>query len=233
MPLDEDDKKVVQDLIKAAFTGEDFTKAVSGTVEATVGKAIKGLKLDEQIGAALTKALEAHKPKEQEPESPKEGGAGKPDPAALRLQSELEQVKKQLKDEADARKAAEEARKTERLHTAVRDALAKAGVPADRMKHALALLQAEGRLAYGEGDVPGLKFVRPWGEEILPAEKAAAEWVQSDDGKVYLPAKGTQGTGEGAHERPTAAPRTKDGATDWNALKSRIAPAALQDALDR
>lgn len=231
MPLDEDDKKVVQDLIKAAFTGEDFTKAVSGTVETTVGKAIKGLKLDEQIGTALTKALEARKPKEQEPEPPKEGG--KVDPATLKLQSELEKVQKQLQQEAEARQAAEEARKTERLHTAVRDALAKAGVPADRMKHALALLQAEGRLAYGEGDVPGLKFVRPWGEEILPAEKAAAEWVQSDDGKVYLPAKGTQGTGEGAHERPTAAPRTKDGATDWNALKGRIAPAALQDALDR
>src|SRR5690606_23105594 len=54
MALDDDDKKVVQDLIADAFKGDDLKRLITGQVTG----ALKGLKLDEQIGQAIGKALD-------------------------------------------------------------------------------------------------------------------------------------------------------------------------------
>lgn len=229
MALDDDDKKVVQDLIADAFKGDDLKKLITGQVTG----ALKSLKLDEQIGQAIGKALDERTPKEEPP--PKEGDPGKGgDEKTAKLERQLEALNQRLASEQEARKAAEEARKAERLETSVRDALIKQGVPADRVRHAIALLKVEGRLGFTEDDRPALKIKGEYGsEEFVAAEEAAAAWVQTDDGKLYLPPRGSQGTGDGAGSRPSKLPRAKDGTADWSALRHKVVEGVLRsDALD-
>lgn len=235
MPLEEADKKFIAELITSSL-GE-FAKgdAFKGAINGTVAGAIKGLKLDEK----LAERDEKLKALEEAGNASGDGGGNKADkgsqgksgdadsPELRRLNAKLEEQAKQIENEKRARLESEEARKTERLRGATRDALAKAGVSAERIRHAMALLQTDGRIALDDNGTPVMKFAREWGEESIPLDKGLAEWVKTDDGKVYLPATGTQGTGGGAGgtggQSGSTVPRTKDGALDMGAIGERLA----------
>jgi len=124
-------------------------------------------------------------------------GKDKVDPAVAQLQAQLAALTAKNAENEAAVKAANDAARTNALHGAARDALVKAGIPADRVAFAMSHLKEQGVLAY-EGDVPGWKGVDPKTNVpgVLPMESAAVAWTQAD-GKLFLPPVGTQGSGDG------------------------------------
>jgi hypothetical protein len=59
------------------------------------------------------------------------------------------------------------------------------------------VLQSSGRVKLDDKGAPTFVFQRNGYEESLPIADGAKEWVGTDDGKLYMPPVGTQGTGGG------------------------------------
>lgn len=184
MALDDADKKVISDLIVAALKPE--------TIGAAVKAHLDGLKLDEVVAAKVKDATKDLVKPEASDKADKDAdkGKGKDDPRVAALEAKFEQ-------ERAAREASEKARARDQLETAAREALVKSGVPADRVKHALAVLKTEGTLDFGADGKGGWKGKDRYGvDALLTPEEGAAAWVKSDDGKHFLPPVQTRGSGE-------------------------------------
>jgi hypothetical protein len=204
MPLDEADKKWVQEmfggLIKEATKDLPTNETVKKVVDQTVAKGITDLKIDEKIAAA--------KPKDEPKDDPKsDKGKGKKsddvDPAVARLQEQLEQLERKNR-EADERAKSERAlREEQEAIGALRDALSANGVPADRQGIAIAKLYHADKLV--KRDAEGKLFVpvpRKAGyTDNLDLASYVKEYLATDEGKTFLPPKGSNGTGDGAGTR--------------------------------
>ena len=179
MPLDEADKNAIKEMIGAAFKPE--------TIGAAVKSHIDGLKLGETIAAEVAKLA----PKKDDENADAGKGKGKDDPAAARLAA----LEKALTDEKAARAAAEEKGKVDRLHNAAREALTTAGIPADRVRAAMAVLKEDGVLTFDAEGNPGWKGKDQFGSDaVLPLADAAAKWA-SKEGAIFAPPSGVNGTG--------------------------------------
>lgn len=220
MSFDDAQKKELAALIAEQLKASLTAEVLGPVVGAALAPALKPV-TDAQaaLAAELTKVKEtAAKP----PENP-----GKPaDPAKPgaqldeRTRTEIEALKQQIaqqqaqtEQERKARLESEKARKTEVLHTRVRDLLGKAGVPSDRMHLAMPVLrelgafQEDGDGFVWKGTVNGVTGVHS-------LEAGISEWMKGD-GTSFLPPKPVAGTGDKA---PMSAPTTKDGKVDWSAL---------------
>ncbi len=199
MALDPDDLVAIKNLL-AEQAGE-WDKALPGLVSKQVTAALGDV--DARIAAALPKA------------DPK-GKKAKGDDVDLgdSVADEVAKLRKMVEAREKALAEAEAQAKQERLQGAARDALAKAGVPADRLPVAMAFLRD--RLAY-DGEAIGMKAMDRFGTETVQGfDEAIPAFLKTTEGKLFLPASGSQGTGTGAG-RP--APRTTEGKTDWSQLK--------------
>lgn len=194
MALDEADKKLIADLIAGALSPESLAKAVAPVVEAHTKAALKGAVTAEGLQKQLDEALAKLKPTEGDDKPADKGG--KADPAVAALEKKLAAMEAASKVK-DAELAAQVQRaRTERLHASTRDALAKAGIPADRLGLALASIKDAGVLDY-DGDRPGWRGKSALGlDEVLAMEDGAAAWVKGE-GKLFLPPSGASGTGDG------------------------------------
>lgn len=116
----------------------------------------------------------------------------------LELQKQLAAITKA--NEENARKAAEAdaARRADALHSTAKEALAKAGIPADRIHLALPVLKEAGVLTY-DGERPGWKGIDPKTNTpaVLDMLDGVKGWIEGD-GKHFLPPKDLGGTGDGA-----------------------------------
>lgn len=212
MPLDDADKKIIADLIGAAFKPE--------TIGAAVKSHIDGLKLGETIAAEVAKLA----PKKDDDADKKDGGKDgkKDDPAAARLAA----VEKKLAETEAARLAEVEKGKIDRLHNAAREAIASAGIPADRVRAAMAVLKEDGVLTFDAEGNPGWKGKDQFGSDaVLPLADAAKKWA-SAEGKLFMPPSGVNGTG-GNGGRDT---RTGTGTVSMNSLSAALGNAALRAA---
>jgi len=222
MPLDDADKKAIGEMISAALQSDATSTLVAGQV----GEALKGLKLDEKVTKAVADAVAAASNSAEEEGDDKDKKKSKADSA---LERRLAKVQEDLDNERTAREQAEAARKTDALHNAARAELAKAGVPAERIPHAMAYLQVQGLLDFAEGDAPGFKGKDRYGSEtVLPMSEGVSAWAKTDDGKAYLPPSGAQGDGQGnggagSGRRDASAPRNEDGSLNTGALANRLA----------
>lgn len=123
-------------------------------------------------------------------------GGDDDDPRIKQLMHNQRQMQAKLEEETAKRKqiADEALRKEER--SALRHELAKVGVADGLLTAAESLLFTEkGSIARDEDNAIGMKMKRDWGEEVVPLEKAIAEWAKSDEGKAFMPAKPIGGTG--------------------------------------
>lgn len=241
MPLDDKDLEQIAKLIAAAQT--KAAEEADKRLEATIGKAIKA------AGVETTKQLEALKaetekrfgeiPKPADPPDPKAGdkpGDIENSPAFKKLQAEVEASKKQAAEQAKRAEQAEAKRSAELLTNATRDALIASGADPKRVHLALPVLQASGRIKLDDKGAPVMVFQRNGYEEALPVGDGAKEWLGTDDGKVFVPPSGKQGTGDGVQRggasQSGSAPRNKDGSLDWSQLAGRINLAPLEGASD-
>jgi len=227
MPLDDADKKYITDAIGEALKGDAVTNLVAGQV----GEALQGLKLEEKVTAAVTTAVEAIKPKPDENDG-KGGGSGGDDAESeteKRLKKLLAESEQQVRAEREAREAEANARKQDALRTAARDALGQAGVPSDRIPHAMAYLGSLDLLTLGDDDAPGFKGKDKFGSDaVLPLADGIAAWMKTDAAKMYLPPSGAQGDGDGnggtggSGHRDASVPRREDGSVNTDALAARL-----------
>lgn len=196
MALDEADKKYIADLLKGLLTGDDLKNVVGEAAKAHVTAAVKPLqdRLDATEKTVKDSAEKAGKPADEG--KGKDAKAKDADPETAK---ELAALRASLENERKAREEAENRSKAEARDAAAREALAKAGVPADRLPHAMAFLGTQGVIATDKDGKPGWKGKDRFGvDTLLPLEDGAKAWASTPDGKLYLPPSGAQGTGTGA-----------------------------------
>lgn len=193
MALDEADVKRIGELIKEAIKPEIIGQVVKAHLD--------GLKLDEKIKEAVATGTKDLREKvdaadkgdkgDKDKDKSKSGEKGADDDRLAAMQRQIDERDRKLA-EAESRQAAEA------LDAAARDALIKAGVPAERVPHALPFLKTAGVLVSKDGK-PGWKGKDRFGvDATLSLDEGAAAWAQTPDGKLYLPPSGVNGTGEKA-----------------------------------
>jgi hypothetical protein len=188
MPLDQADLDKITALIKGSLTAEALSPIIGEALKPALAKV-------EQDNAKLRAELEAAKAKpadEKKAEDGKkpEGGAAAPDPATA---AELAALKQRLEATEKARADEAAARKVDAVHVAAREALQKAGVPADRVAIARAFLKDQGLIDVEKGGWKGKD--RLGIDAVLGLDEGAAAWLKSDAGKLFLPPSPAQGTG--------------------------------------
>ena len=224
MPLDDNDKKAIAEMFKAALAGDDVKAMIGGVFEDRF-KAAKLDKFDERV-----KALVAESTKDLGKSADDKAGEGKAAQdrgADGKFRSEearrLADLEKQLADEKAAREAEKSKAETARLVQATERELLAAGIPADRVELALAHLHhANGRLKATDGGEPGLVFKRQGYDEVLPLKTGVAEWMKSDQAKALIPPAPVTGTG-GIHGNPASGFRGPDGKLDLGSLQEKLA----------
>lgn len=215
MPVDADTQKAIDDGIKAGIASiaamlapENLAKAITPILDAQNKAAGVLTKADlEKRDADAKKAAEDKAKADADAAATKAGEdakKGKKDeapavpPEVLELQKQLAAITKA--NEENVRKAAEAdaARRSDALHSAAKEALAKAGIPADRIHLALPVLKESGVLTY-DGERPGWKGTDPKTNTpaVLEMLDGAKSWI-TGDGKHFLPPADIGGTGEGA-----------------------------------
>src|SRR5690606_6786839 len=145
---DDDDKAFIKELLKEhnAELEKKFVTADAATkiVEQGVTRGLDGLKVDEKINAAVEKVRPAAGAGDATDKSKNKGGEGSSianDPEFLRMKEEFEKVQRQAREAEEARQAAERRQREQAMEAAAKDALARAGIPAERHAHALAYLR--------------------------------------------------------------------------------------------
>jgi hypothetical protein len=215
LPVDAETQKAIDDGIKAGIASiaamlapENLAKAITPILDAQ-NKAAGVLtkadleKRDADAKAAADAKAKADADAAKAAEDAKKGeGKGK-DPAplppeVLALQKQLEELTKTNAENARKAAEADAARKSDALHSATKEALAKAGIPADRIHLALPALKEAGVLVY-DGERPGWKGTDPKTNTpaVLDMLDGVKGWIEGD-GKHFLPPKDLGGTGDGA-----------------------------------
>jgi hypothetical protein len=218
MPFDDAQKAeiaaILQESLKSslpALLTEGLKPTIAGLEKSITDKVTAATK-----GFKTAKDTDTDTDTDTDDDEPAGKGKGKGKGADPKILAKVAQLEKQVEDEKKAREAAETKSREERVLNSARAALRKAGVPEERVKAAIAVLHnAEGRLRLDDSDRPGLHFQRNGYDEVVEIEKGLDEWLKTDDGKVFLPPRGTEGTGEGTSNGPKVAAR-KDGKLDWN-----------------
>lgn len=195
----------VNELVNRAITSR--TKSLEAKFEKGLSELTNGFgaKFDE-----FAKMFEASKPK---PPEPKPDDKGKQQPSikdAPEYQELLKQVDVLKRSQDAAQKAAEAERREKRdmsLRQKLAKALADAGVnDASRADLAVGILiDAKKHVRYMADDSDDIVFQDAEGETDLTG--GIKRWVKSDAGKVFLPPRGTNGSGDrGGGSAPGARP---------------------------
>lgn len=133
----------------------------------------------------------------------------------------LAALEKKLAEQVARAEAAENARRVSERNTAIRAALAKHGIPADRVDLAFrAVTHPDDPLIVDIEGGWGRKFTDKYGSEVVQTiDEAVSSWAETDAGKAFKPAPPATGTGS---QPPAQAPRGKDGGVDWSAIANKL-----------
>lgn len=208
-----------QNKAAGVVTAAELAKREADAKKAAEDKAAED-KAKADADAAAAKAAEDAKKK------------GKEEPAAaspelLELQKQFAALTKA--NEENARRAAEAdaARKADALHSTAKEALAKVGIPVDRIHLALPVLKEAGVLTY-DGERPGWKGIdlKTNTPAVLDMLDGVKGWIEGD-GKHFLPPKDLGGTGDGAgngggSNRVATSLRDSSGKLDTDAALRRV-----------
>lgn len=212
-------------------TSEMINKALTNRnkqVEAKVEKAIA--ELQKSFEEKLTALLEANK-KAPEPtvddKKSKESANAAPkveeNPVVKELQAKLATVQKQLETTEREKRAERDRARDKDLRQKLSDELVKSGVDPTRVRHAVGLLaDADKRVRYVD-DTDEVVFLDEDGEP-LDLKSGVKNWAKTEDAKIYMPARGTTGSGD----RSSTKQKSQSGTNPLDALGS-----ALVDAFNR
>jgi len=244
MPLNDEDKAAIGELIKSSLTAfgtkldEKFVTADAATkmVEQGTAKALEGLDLDSKLNGLVEKLKPAGGGDGGSKGGKGDaGGDGKPDPEVAKLQERLEQMERQNREAQDQAAAAEKRAREQSLDNAMRSHLAAAGIPADKHDLAIPVLRTEDGKPVVDLNDNGQPIYRQQKKGYVD-EMAMADglkgWASTEAGKTYIPATGANGTGDGTGGRQPqgggSVPRTESGQVDWGSFSGRMNTAALR-----
>lgn len=189
MALSEEDKKEIATLIAAQMV--ESMKATENKTTEIVKTALAGLKIDEKIEAV--KAAQQQKPVETTQQPDPSGKAA--DPEIAKLKAQLDDLNRKAAESSRRAEESEAARRNEALVNAVRDALASAGADSKRLGVAINHLRATGLVALNDKGEPCFKEKKSWGDEMVSVSDGAKNWLNTEEGKIFVPPVNTQGTG--------------------------------------
>lgn len=170
---------VTKDELNQMLNG--FRKSSKTDLESVVQKSIQ---------AALAGLAQ---PKEEV--EPTTTSRGKPDP-------EKEELKKQVKMLLERQSQADAEAARLRVHTALRDTFTKHGVDPRHVEHAIAFAQHSNLVKTDEDGQITMRV----NQIDMPLTDAVQHWVKTDDAKLYLAPRGTQGSGQRGPVRPETQP---------------------------
>lgn len=156
------------------------------------------IKIDKAFGDIATKLDEkfaSFKPAEPDPSSQKPPTES---PEFKAVQRQLTDLQKQLEKERQDKQAADARARAQSLRQRLQDGLSAGGISGKQLQYALGVLvDSEKRVRFDE-DGERVLFKGDDGEE-LPLNDGLAAWLKGDDAKMFLPPRGTTGSGH----RPT------------------------------
>lgn len=184
---------------------EEFNRRVNAAVSSHASRIRNTLQKDFE---ALFKPMQEAVSKLQASLSAPPDKAEKKEPGldieSAKLQDRIREMEDRWK-QAEAARAEEQARhaRLEERSTLV-EALRKQGVDDTRIKPAVAvLISEEQRITRDEEGRIVMKVHNPkYGEELLPIEKGVSAWLSGDDGKLFLPPRGANGSGKTHGNKP-------------------------------
>jgi len=237
MPLDDDDKKLIGDLIKSGLTdfGAELDKkfVTADSVADVVKTGLGELNLTEQITNAVSEATKDLKA----PPKKKEGGDGEVNPEVAKMEERVAEMERKSREADQAREQAEARMKENRLNGSINEALATAGVGPTHQAQARAYLRTlktdkgEPVLGFDDSGQPVYRLQKQGYVDKKSMADGLKAWVETDAGKLYLPPTNTSGTGEGGGKRQPhktgATPRKSDGSADWGTIGQGLSTASL------
>jgi len=201
MALDKADLESIAAMVSAALAPEKLAPILQPILEAhgaaVLAKVPKGV--DQKT---LDEALAKIKPAADLDPKPKGDKAGD-SPEIVAMRAELAATNARLEATEKARQETAQNAARERARNEVKAALGKAGVPANALGDALAVVEATGALVL-DGDKPGWKMpnkFNPSLEEVQPFEAGAAAWASTPGGKRFQSPVDVRGTGDGSNPR--------------------------------
>lgn len=217
MPFNDDDKKEIAEIVKASL-GDGLNETINKAITA------RNKDVEKKLDKALAEAFTAFAPKLDEIVTAKleegkkaggEGGGEQKDPKAILDHPEFKGLQKQLADlkkESEAAKAETAAERAKVRDATLRqklgEGLGSIGI-ADNFRVSKAigdLVDSSKRVRWAdEGD--GIVFRDSDGSEVDLATGLKG-WAKTDEGKFYLPPRGTTGSGATSGGR---SPGTGDG----------------------
>ncbi len=211
----------------------DDNQRINAIVTSRVKRALKPLEdmvksLAETVGK-MSPTKQADQDDEDDEDDEEQEPGKKPDTAVAR---KLDKLNKQLKNEREARKQAENAqkeaeekRKRDEMRTHTNAALAKHGIKDPMLaKGAISILEEngvitrddEGKIKYKSTDKYGI-------ESLVEVDAGISQWIKGE-GKSFLPAVDAGGSGQGSANAGGAGSVTKKDLAGMNPVqKARIA----------
>lgn len=196
------------------MTAEDYNKAATAREKRLLNQIQELLKAQQKPAPAPAEEEEeeeveetdevAEETTDEEPKPAKKPAAPAKKPGLTKAEIQAKKAMEKIKAVERERKAEKEKAELREKELAEREektatqaALTQAG--AINQKQALAVLKAEGRIKRGDDgelifvmprDIAGEKF-----DEELPLADGIKEWLSSDEGKIYAPPRGAEGSG--------------------------------------
>lgn len=196
-------KYVTEEQLNRAITARlsEFSSKFKKDIGETISKSIDGIAPN--LDKLLDEKLQALKPAT-------DGKGKEPDPKAIDIENHptVKGLLKRLDESEKRTKSIEGERDTERarardvdLRKRLSDLLAAKGIPADRLTHVVGyLVDAQKRVRWND-DFSDVVFREKDGDVDL--ETGASGWLKGDEAKIYLPPRGTSGSGDrGGGKRP-------------------------------
>jgi hypothetical protein len=176
-----------------------------------------GTKLRDDLASILPKPESRSEGAPVAADPPGDGGAtpAPTSPELKKLQDQISVLTKQAEDARSERDAERARSRDSLLRQRVTEALSTVGIEGVRARHALGLLvDAERRVRWSDGS-DDIVF-RTDAHDELELGAGLREWLKTDDAKLYLPARGVQGSGDRPGAQPP--PRAPAGPPDRAAV---------------
>ncbi|MCP3669598.1 MAG: hypothetical protein GY814_04065 [Gammaproteobacteria bacterium] len=203
----EDGNEVEEDTAASVpLTEEQIIKIVNAAATNHAKRSAK--QLDDKL-ASVVSQLEEMAAAKTAP-TPERGESSDEDDRVKAMTAKLKKMEDAVAQREQQLREQETQRRTSTARTLLKDTLAEAGVPADRLKQAVGyLFDAEKRVEYSEDGT--IEFLIPETGYVdrLDITNGVKKFLDSSEGKMYLPAREVSGSGNQGGKPPqtrTSAP---------------------------
>lgn len=179
-------------------------------------------RLEERMGKMLedrmAKVLEQIKPTAEAPK-PTGGPADEVKAQMAEMQNRLKAAEAEREREKQAREQERAERMRSEERAALADALRSAGVGDKQVKPAVAMLfTEEGRVKRDDTGAIKFRVQKDGYEDLVDLETAVKEWVKTEEGKIFLPARQVGGSGT----KPSGVPGHNGKGVSPDELKAQL-----------